>query len=156
MRLELVHLNSNLHASTCLLLHDDGNASQALLYSALLQDPPDQPGYNWVWSPQGQVQMHQPETWGYLQFSDAPADPPTAVPLPPAGSSSSSASSSSSSDAGGCGDEFRPDVTWPARALLMDVYHAQTQCWQVSDALLPTDKIPYITIPYFSLSSSCK
>jgi hypothetical protein len=28
---------------------------------------------NWVWSPQGVVNMHQPETWGYLQFS---SDPP--------------------------------------------------------------------------------
>jgi hypothetical protein len=93
----------------------------------LLQDPPDQPGYNWVWAPQWQVQMHQPETWGYLQFAQATAG----------GSSSSSSSgdnSSSSSDSrpGGCADEFQPDPTWPARALLMDVYYAQTQCWQVS------------------------
>jgi hypothetical protein len=28
------------------------------------------PENNWVWSPQGVVQMHQPETWGYLQFSE--------------------------------------------------------------------------------------
>ena len=27
------------------------------------------PEDNWVWSPQGVVAMHQPETWGYLQFS---------------------------------------------------------------------------------------
>ncbi|MBI9016714.1 MAG: prolyl oligopeptidase family serine peptidase [Phycisphaerae bacterium] len=25
---------------------------------------------NWVWSPQGVVSMHRPETWGYIQFSD--------------------------------------------------------------------------------------
>lgn len=25
---------------------------------------------NWVWSPQGAIAMHQPETWGFLQFSD--------------------------------------------------------------------------------------
>lgn len=25
---------------------------------------------NWVWSPQGVVAMHQPETWGFLQFSE--------------------------------------------------------------------------------------
>jgi len=24
---------------------------------------------NWVWSPQGKIDMHAPETWGYLQFS---------------------------------------------------------------------------------------
>jgi hypothetical protein len=27
------------------------------------------PENNWVWSEQGVVAMHQPETWGYLQFS---------------------------------------------------------------------------------------
>jgi len=27
------------------------------------------PEANWVWSPQGVIAMHQPETWGYLQFS---------------------------------------------------------------------------------------
>ncbi len=27
------------------------------------------PEHNWVWSPQGAVNMHFPERWGYLQFS---------------------------------------------------------------------------------------
>jgi hypothetical protein len=27
------------------------------------------PEHNWVWSPQGVVDMHWPERWGYLQFS---------------------------------------------------------------------------------------
>ena len=27
------------------------------------------PEHNWVWSPQGIVNMHYPERWGYLQFS---------------------------------------------------------------------------------------
>ena len=27
---------------------------------------------NWVWSPQGVVDMHRPERWGYVQFSTAP------------------------------------------------------------------------------------
>jgi hypothetical protein len=27
------------------------------------------PEHNWVWSPQGIVDMHAPERWGYLQFS---------------------------------------------------------------------------------------
>lgn len=26
--------------------------------------------FNWVWSPQGVVNMHAPETWGFVQFSD--------------------------------------------------------------------------------------
>ncbi len=28
------------------------------------------PEDNWVWSPQGVVNMHCPETWGFIQFSD--------------------------------------------------------------------------------------
>ena len=27
------------------------------------------PEHNWVWSPQGVINMHCPERWGYLQFS---------------------------------------------------------------------------------------
>ena len=52
---------------------------------------------NWVWSPQGQIAMHKPERWGYVQFAK-----------------------------GGTGEvAFRPDPTWPARARLMAVYEAQ-------------------------------
>jgi hypothetical protein len=29
------------------------------------------PEHNWVWSPQGVIDMHRPELWGYLQFSAA-------------------------------------------------------------------------------------
>jgi hypothetical protein len=25
---------------------------------------------NWVWSPQGEINMHIPEMWGYVDFSD--------------------------------------------------------------------------------------
>jgi len=28
------------------------------------------PEYNWVWSNQGAINMHLPENWGYIQFSD--------------------------------------------------------------------------------------
>ncbi len=28
------------------------------------------PEFNWVWSPQGVIAMHQPETWGFIQFSN--------------------------------------------------------------------------------------
>lgn len=31
------------------------------------------PENNWVWSPQGVIDMHRPETWGFLQFSDVVA-----------------------------------------------------------------------------------
>lgn len=30
------------------------------------------PESNWVWSPQGVIAMHQPETWGYVTFADQP------------------------------------------------------------------------------------
>jgi hypothetical protein len=36
---------------------------------SLKNEPPYFPQENWVWSAQGAVAMHQPETWGYVQFS---------------------------------------------------------------------------------------
>jgi hypothetical protein len=35
------------------------------------------PEDNWVWSPQGAINMHMPERWGVVQFSDRPAGEPT-------------------------------------------------------------------------------
>jgi hypothetical protein len=32
----------------------------------------DLPEHNWVWSPQGVINMHYPERWGYLQFTRQP------------------------------------------------------------------------------------
>jgi len=58
---------------------------------------PNRPEHNWVWSPQHAINMHRPETWGYLQFSTAP--PGTA--------------------------EFRPDPAGPAQHLLHRIYYAQ-------------------------------
>jgi hypothetical protein len=52
---------------------------------------------NWVWSPQGVIDMHRPEMWGYVQFSTAKPGQAT----------------------------FRPDPSDPVRKLLMQVYHAQ-------------------------------
>ena len=31
------------------------------------------PEDNWVWSPQGAINMHMPERWGYVQFSETPS-----------------------------------------------------------------------------------
>lgn len=43
------------------------------------------PEYNWVWSPQGVINMHVPEKWGFLQFSKLPAGKGTVkFTLPPA------------------------------------------------------------------------
>ena len=48
---------------------------------------PNTPEDNWVWSPQGAIDMHRPERWGYVQFSTAPAGqaayrPDPAGPIP--------------------------------------------------------------------------
>ncbi len=51
---------------------------------------------NWTWSPQGIIDMHRPEMWGFVQFSD-----------------------------GKTGTRFQPDTSWPARVALMTVYHHQ-------------------------------
>jgi hypothetical protein len=58
---------------------------------------PDTPEDNWVWSPQGIVDMHRPERWGFVQFSSQ--TPGT--------------------------DSFEPDPTLAARDMAMQVYHAQ-------------------------------
>jgi hypothetical protein len=55
---------------------------------------------NWVWSPQHVVDMHRPETWGYVQFSSRTADAPVA---------------------------FAPDPSWPAREWLHRAYYAQRE-----------------------------
>jgi hypothetical protein len=55
------------------------------------------PEYNWVWSPQGVIDMHRPERWGYLQFSTA--KPGEA--------------------------KFKPDADWDIRDTLHRAYYAQ-------------------------------
>lgn len=37
------------------------------------------PEDNWVWSPQGRINMHMPEMWGYLQFSSLEAGSDTGL-----------------------------------------------------------------------------
>jgi eukaryotic-like serine/threonine-protein kinase len=54
---------------------------------------------NWVWSPQGVVNMHQPDTWGYVQFSTAAPGQAT----------------------------FLPDPAGPAKFLLHRIYDAERQ-----------------------------
>ena len=54
------------------------------------------PEDNWVWSPQGVINMHRPETWGYVQFSAK--EPGEAT--------------------------FQPDPAWEVRCILHEVYYA--------------------------------
>ncbi|MBT8219157.1 MAG: carbohydrate-binding family 9-like protein [Bacteroidia bacterium] len=35
------------------------------------QQVPNRPEYNWVWSQQGEINMHAPEKWGLLMFTDS-------------------------------------------------------------------------------------
>src|SRR5579862_1295426 len=58
---------------------------------------PDRKEHNWVWSPQGVIDMHRPETWGYVQFTRLPPGTET----------------------------YHPDPSAPARDLLMRIYYAQ-------------------------------
>ncbi|AIE84955.1 carbohydrate-binding family 9-like protein [Fimbriimonas ginsengisoli] len=37
---------------------------------------PGRPEDNWVWSPQGVVDMHRPERWGWVHFSSSASEPP--------------------------------------------------------------------------------
>lgn len=57
----------------------------------------DRREHNWVWSPQGVIDMHRPEKWGIVQFSGAA--PGT--------------------------DALRPDASLAAREFLMRLYYAQ-------------------------------
>jgi len=41
---------------------------------------PKRPEHNWVWSPTGLIDMHRPERWGYVQYSDKTAGPITIEP----------------------------------------------------------------------------
>jgi hypothetical protein len=54
---------------------------------------------NWVWSPQGVINMHRPETWGYVQFSTGRASEV----------------------------EFRPDPALAARQALHLIYYSQRE-----------------------------
>ena len=45
------------------------------------QRVPGLPEDNWVWTPTGVIDMHRPERWGVLQFTDSTTDLPPLVPL---------------------------------------------------------------------------
>ncbi|HEX3316051.1 MAG TPA: carbohydrate-binding family 9-like protein [Gemmataceae bacterium] len=62
----------------------------------------NRPEHNWVWSPQGVIDLHRPERWGYVQFSTA--KPGTTA--------------------------FRPDPERHVRDALQRVYEAQRESWE--------------------------
>jgi transglutaminase-like putative cysteine protease/predicted esterase len=66
------------------------------------QKVPDMPEDNWVWSPQGVVDMHRPEMWGLVQFTRQPA---------------------------GQTNSIAPIPGKPARDLALEIYYAQKDFW---------------------------
>ena len=46
---------------------------QIVITNNAYQKVPKTPEANWVWSPQGVVDMHRPEMWGIVQFTSLPA-----------------------------------------------------------------------------------
>lgn len=62
---------------------------------------------NWVWSPQGEINMHAPDKWGMLQFVNLP---------------SNKYSSSS----------YITNPEWPIRSLAMILYYAQRDYYSVN------------------------
>jgi hypothetical protein len=73
---------------------------------------------NWVWSPQGFVDMHRPEHWAHVQFSTAP--PGTVA--------------------------YHLDPTGPVRDRLVEIYHAQRRFYDKNkrwaDRIEPLDLSP--------------
>lgn len=64
------------------------------------------PEFNWVWSPQGAINMHMPENWGIVQFS--------------------------MKDAGADDVEFKTPVGEPIKYLLRKVYYAQKKFYRTN------------------------
>ena len=71
---------------------------------------PNRPEANWVWSPQGVVDMHRPERWGYVQFSEkSPGQ-----------------------------DDYRPNPSGPIKDRLMGIYQAQRAYRQKNTTWAPS------------------
>ena len=51
------------------------------IFDGQYQRVPALPEDNWVWTPTGVIDMHRPERWGVLQFTDSTTDLPPLVPL---------------------------------------------------------------------------
>ena len=84
------------------------------------------PEFNWVWSPQGVVAMHQPETWGFVQFTETKA--------------------------GEQKTEFQADPEEEIKWLLRQVYYAERkhmeQHGKYTPELSAMDQLPAIPLPW--------
>ena len=84
---------------------------------------------NWVWSPQGAIAMHQPETWGFLQFSDDGVNATAPVRSP----------------------------EWPVRSAAMVAYYAQMAYRAANNgsyARTVSQLLPFATVPQ-ALDGTC-
>ena len=70
---------------------------QTRVVNQKIEKVPGTPEDNWVWSPQGKINMHLPEFWGYLQFETSAAQ------------------------------AFRADPAWLDRQRVQAVYDAQLE-----------------------------
>ena len=74
---------------------------QIAVTNGAYQKVPGVPEDNWVWSPQGVVDMHRPEMWGMVQFTRLPAEHVSAAEIPGK----------------------------PARDLALEIYYAEKDFW---------------------------
>lgn len=87
---------------------------------------PDTPEYNWVWSPQFAIDMHRPEWWGVLQFTDQTDD------LPP----------------------LEPLAGWEHRMALLDVWEAEQRFFQESGCYTGDVSVLGLNIPGLELEAT--
>ena len=80
---------------------------QVVVTNGTCQKVPNTPEDNWVWSPQGVIDMHRPEMWARLQFTSRPATEAVSVPDIPGK---------------------------PARDLALEIYYAQLDFWHAHKA----------------------
>ena len=84
------------------------------------------PEHNWVWSPQWAINMHKPEYWGYLQFSDT--------------------------EIGKGKEDFIPDPHWIEKMQLMAIFEAQRKYRSNEKSYTP--KISELALPDYVEANS--
>jgi len=86
---------------------------------------PGLPEDNWVWTSQEVINMHIPERWGIIQFSDEPVNTTAYV----------------------------PDPHWTLRSVLLQVYYAEKKFWSVSGYYTP--QLELLDLPDFIVQGKC-
>lgn len=94
-----------------------------------VKSPPTQAEDNWVWQKQGQIAMHIPERWGYVQFADSDVN----------------------------GTEPIRDKDWPLRYMASALYDAQELFFTQHGRYATTQELPALAVlaPPHTLDGSC-